>query len=37
VHKPGDLASLERVALPAAAWLSGFQPDTADDLFALLG
>lgn len=37
VHKPGDLASLERVALPAVAWLSGFQPDTADDLFALLG
>jgi ribonuclease HII len=37
VHKPGDLASLERVALPAATWLSGFQPDTADDLFALLG
>lgn len=37
VHKPGDLASLERVALPAAAWLSGFQPDSADDLFALLG
>lgn len=37
VHKSGDLASLERVALPAAAWLSGFQPDTADDLFALLG
>jgi ribonuclease HII len=36
VHKPGSLASLERVALPAAAWLSGFQPDTADDLFALL-
>lgn len=37
VHRPGDLASLERVALPAAAWLSGFQPATADDLFALLG
>ncbi len=37
VHKPGDLGSLERVALPAAMWLSGFQPDTADDLFALLG
>ena len=37
VHKPGDLASLERVALPAIAWLSGFLPDTADDLFALLG
>lgn len=37
VHKPGDLAALERVALPATAWLSGFQPDTADDLFALLG
>jgi ribonuclease HII len=37
VHKPGDLGSLERIALPAIAWLSGFQPDTADDLFALLG
>jgi len=37
VHKPGNLASLERVALPAIAWLSGFRPDTADDLFALLG
>ena len=37
VHKPGNLASLERVALPAISWLSGFRPDTADDLFALLG
>jgi ribonuclease HII len=37
VHKAGNLASLERVALPAAAWFSGFAPDTAADLFGLLG
>ena len=37
VHKSGSLASLERVALPAAAWFAGFAPDTAADLFALLG
>lgn len=37
VHASGDLARLERVALPAAAWFAGFRPDTAADLFALLG
>ncbi|MCS6970604.1 MAG: hypothetical protein RMM29_01850 [Planctomycetota bacterium] len=37
VHRPGDLAPLERVALPALAWLSGFQPDTAADVLALCG
>lgn len=37
LHDPKSLAPLERVALPAAAWLTGFQPDTAADLFALLG
>ena len=28
VHKAGNLASLERVALPAVAWFAGFAPDT---------
>jgi ribonuclease HII len=37
LHDPKSLAPLERVALPAVAWLTGFQPDTAADLFALLG
>ena len=37
VHTPGDLAPLERVALAGITWLSGFQPDTAADVFALLG
>lgn len=36
VHASGDLAPLERVALPGVAWLTGFRPDTAADLFALL-
>ena len=37
LHKSGDLAPLERVALPALGWLAGFQPDTAADVFALFG
>lgn len=37
VHRPGDLAPLERVALPALGWLAGFQPDRAADAFALAG
>ena len=37
LHKAGDLAPLERVALPALGWLAGFQPDTAADVFALFG
>jgi ribonuclease HII len=37
VHASGDLARLERVALPAATWFAGFRPDSAADLFALLG
>ena len=37
LHDPQDLAPLERVVLPAIAWLTGFQPDTAADCFALLG
>ncbi len=37
LHDPQDLAPLEQVVLPAIAWLTGFQPDTAADCFALLG
>lgn len=37
LHKSGDLAPLEEVALPALRWFSGFTPDTAADVFALLG
>jgi ribonuclease HII len=37
IHDPKSLAPLERVALPAITWLTGFTPDTAADLFALLG
>jgi ribonuclease HII len=37
LHRPGDLAPLERVALAALTWLTGFQPDTAADVFAVLG
>ncbi len=37
LHDPLDLAPLERVVLPAIAWLTGFQPDSAADCFALLG
>lgn len=37
LHVSGDLAPLERVALPGLAWLAGFTPDTAADVFALLG
>jgi ribonuclease HII len=37
VHRPGDLAPLEEVCLPALAWLSGKAPRSAAELFALLG
>lgn len=37
LHRPGDLAPLESVALPAVAWLTGWMPATAAELFALLG
>jgi ribonuclease HII len=37
LHVSGDLAPLESVALPGLAWLAGFTPDTAADVFALLG
>jgi ribonuclease HII len=37
VHCPGDLAPLERVALGGLAWLAGRQPETAAEVFALLG
>lgn len=37
LHNPKNLAPLESVALPAIAWLTGFMPDTAADIFALFG
>ena len=37
LHDSQDLAPLEQVVLPAIAWFTGFQPDTAADCFALLG
>ena len=37
LHNPKSLAPLEAVALPAIAWLTGFMPDTAADVFAVLG
>lgn len=37
LHNPKNLAPLESVALPAIAWLTGFMPDTAADVFAVLG
>lgn len=37
LHNPKDLTPLESVALPAIAWLTGFMPDTAADVFAVLG
>lgn len=37
LHDSTNLAPLEQVVLPAIAWLTGFQPDTAADCFALLG
>jgi ribonuclease HII len=37
LHRPGDLAPLEEVCLPALAWLTGTRPDSAAELFALLG
>lgn len=36
LHRSGDLAPLERVALAAIAWLTGRRPATAAELFALL-
>ncbi len=37
VHRPGDLAPLEAVCLPALAWLNGSHPATAAALFARFG
>ncbi len=37
VHRPGDLAPLERVALGGLAWLTGAPPRCAAEVFALLG
>jgi ribonuclease HII len=37
VHEPDDLGPLERMALAAIRWLTGFEPETAADVFALLG
>ena len=37
IHDPGNLAPLERVALAAITWCTGFTPDTAADVFAVLG
>jgi ribonuclease HII len=37
IHDPGNLAPLEAIALPAIAWCTGFMPDTAADVFAVLG
>lgn len=37
LHDTSSLAPLESVVLPAIAWFTGFQPDTAADVFALLG
>ncbi len=37
IHRPGNLAPLERVALAGLSWLSGRQPGSAADVFAELG
>jgi len=37
LHKPGDLAPLESVALAGIVWATGIVPATAADVFALLG
>ncbi|MDA3963804.1 MAG: hypothetical protein PF961_23695 [Planctomycetota bacterium] len=37
LHKPGDLGPLEAVAMAAITWFTGFQPETAADVFAVLG
>lgn len=37
LHRPGDLAPLERVALAGATWLGGRQPATAAEFLALVG
>lgn len=37
LHKPGDLAPLETIALAGCRWATGRLPTTAADLFAVLG
>ncbi len=37
IHDTDDLAPLERMALAAISWLTGVEPGTAADVFALLG
>ncbi len=37
IHATDDLAPLERMALAAITWLTGFEPESAADVFALLG
>lgn len=37
LHKPGNLAPLEQVALGGLAWLTGRQPRSAAEVFAVLG
>lgn len=37
LHKPGNLAPLEQVALGGLGWLLGRQPQTAAEVFAALG
>jgi ribonuclease HII len=37
LHKPGNLAPLELVALGGLAWLTGQRPRTAAEVFAVLG
>ena len=37
IHRSGDLAPLERLALAGLTWLAGRQPQTAAEVFALLG
>lgn len=37
LHKPGNLAPLEQVALGGLAWLNGHQPLTASEVFSALG
>ncbi len=37
IHQTGDIAPLERMALAAISWLTGSEPGTAAEVFALLG
>ena len=37
LHKPQSIAPLESVALGIVTWATGFTPNTAAELFALLG